>query len=77
MLISLFFAYLSHLIVGRVGIIGKKWQYFYAICDKSATKMKLPTPRKRGETYTITVSYEKKDTTAQETLRKNVSNGQH
>ncbi|BAP36652.1 putative recombinase [Acinetobacter guillouiae] len=51
---------MSHLIVGRVGIIGKKWQYFYAICDKSATKMKLPTPRKRGETYTITVSYENK-----------------
>ncbi len=57
MLISLFFAFLSHIICWQTW---KKWQYFRHICDKFATKMKIPTPRKRGETYTITVSFESK-----------------
>ena len=31
------------------------------IYRSSASRMKLPAPRKRGETYTITVSYQKND----------------
>ena len=40
--------------VGKLGKTGRKWQYLRQICDK----MKIPKPRKRGETYTITVSYQ-------------------
>lgn len=51
---------MTRLNYGELGIFVEKWQYSQTICVKNVSRMKLPKARKRGDAYSISISYDKK-----------------
>lgn len=51
---------MTRLNYGELGIFDEKWQYSQTICVKNVSRMKLPKARKRGDAYSISISYDKK-----------------